>query len=496
MNNPQVIVIGAGIGGITAATHLARRGCRVRVYEKNDQPGGRVDFIRHDGHSFDTGPTLLVMPLLYESEFQALGSSIFQALDLVRVDPTYHLVFDDGSQLQLTSDLKILQAQLEEIEPGSTDGLLRYLEEGHRHYYQGIKGFVKQDFRTFLDFVNFRNLPLIFQVKPFTKHYRNMRRYFKNPRLKAVFTFQDVYMGLSPFDGPATFSLMPYSELAHGVYYPKGGMYTIVEALMGLARDAGVEFIFDEEVQKIHTAGNKVTGLASVEYPDLEADLILANADLPYTVGHLLPESGYSRRLERKRYSCSTISFFWAVDKTYHQLAPHTLFLADDYKANFESIIDNYTLPDNPSIYIHAPARLDPSMAPPGQDTLIGIAPVGHISGKDDQDWIELREKARQAIFKRLELLGISDLQDHIKFETSFIPPSWQARYNLAKGATHGLCHNLLQLGWFRPDFRHPRYKNLYFTGASTRPGTGLPTAMVSGRMAARRICEDWGIRF
>jgi phytoene desaturase len=494
MKSPKVIVIGAGIGGITAATHLAKRGCRVTVYEKNDQPGGRVDFAKRQGHTFDTGPTLLVMPLLYEAEFQSLGSSLLETLDLVRVDPTYHLVFDDGSQLTLTSDLKALEAQLERIEPGSGNGLLRYLEEGYRHYHLGIKGFVHQDFRTLFDFIHPRNIPLIFQVKPFTKHYRNMARYFRNPRLKSAFTFQDVYMGLSPFDGPATFSLMPYSELAHGVYYPKGGMYTIVEVLMNLAREAGVEFVFDEEVQEIHARGHRVQGISSVEYTNLDADLVLANADLPYVFKELLPDKTKTRRLYNKRFSCSTFSFFWGMDKVYSQLGPHTLFLADDYKENFDSIIDHLTLPENPSIYIHAPTRLDPSMAPEGQDTLIGIAPVGHMSGKGDQDWVKLRDKARQAILKRLALLGIDDFEDHIKFETSFTPQSWKARYNLAKGSTHGLCHNLFQLGWFRPDFQHPKYKNLYFTGASTRPGTGLPTAMVSGRLAANRICEDLGL--
>jgi phytoene desaturase len=495
MKNPHVIVIGAGIGGITAAIHLARRGCQVTVYEKNDQPGGRVDFAKREGHTFDTGPTLLVMPLLYESELHLLGTSLFESLDLVRVDPTYHLVFDDGSQLELTSDLKHLEEQLESVEPGSGQGLIRYLEEGYRHYHRGVPSFVHQDFRTFFDFVKPPNWPLVFQVKPFTKHYRNLARYFSNPRLKAAFTFQDVYMGLSPFDGPATFSLMPYSELAHGVYYPKGGMYQIVGVLMKLAQSAGVEFIFDEEVQEIHTVGNAVEGISSVEYRDQKADIMLANADLTYVYQELLPDQGHARRMNRKRYSCSTFSFFWGVDKVYSELkGPHTLFLADDYKENFDSIIDELTLPENPCIYIHAPTRLDPSMAPVGEDTIIGIAPVGHISGKDDQDWVVLRDKARQAIIQRLRLLGISDFEDHIKFETSFSPQSWKARYNLAKGSTHGLCHNLFQLGWFRPDFQHPKYKNLYFAGASTRPGTGLPTAMVSGRMAANRICEDFGI--
>ena len=497
MNTPRVIIIGAGIGGITAAIHLAQNGCQVTVFERNDQPGGRVDYIHREGHSFDTGPTLVVMPLLYEREFQSLGLSLFEDLDLIRVDPTYHLIFDDGSRMQMTSDLKALEAQMEEIEPGSGTGLLRYLEEGYRHYHKGVPGFVDRDFRNIFQFIHPRIIPLIFQVKPLTKHYRNMRNYFKNPRLKAAFSFQDIYMGLSPFDGLATFSLMPYSELAHGVYYPKGGMYSIIEVLVDQARKAGVEFIFDEEVEQIQTAGNTVTGISSLEYQDVKADYILANADLPYVYQELLPESARARRILQKRFSCSTISFFWGVDKVYSEITgPHTLFLADDYKENFDSIIDQLTLPENPCIYIHAPTRLDPSLAPDGHDTIIGIAPVGHISGKNNQDWVDLREKARRSIYKRLDLLGITDFEDHIKFETNFTPLSWKTRYNLAKGSTHGLSHNLFQLGGFRPDFQHPKYKNLYFAGASTRPGSGLPTAMVSGRMAAERILEDAGIPF
>jgi len=497
MKSSRVIVIGAGIAGITAAIHLAQHGCQVTVFERNDQPGGRVDIIKRQGHTFDTGPTLLVMPLLYEREFEFLGLSLYEDLDLMRVDPTYRLIFDDGHQMEMTSDLKALEAQLEEIEPGSGSGLLQYLDEGYRHYHKGVPGFVDRDFRNIFQFIHPRIIPLIFQVKPFIKHYRNMGQYFHHHRLKAAFSFQDIYMGLSPFDGPATFSLMPYSELAHGVYYPKGGIYSIVEVLMEHALKAGVEFIFDEEVEKIQTDGKSVTGISSVEYRNFEADYILANADLPYVFQDLLPESNRARQIMKKRFSCSTISFFWGVDKVYSEIeSPHTLFLADDYKENFDSIIDHLTLPKNPCIYIHAPTRLDPSMAPVGHDTIIGIAPVGHMSGKDDQDWVDLREKARQAIYKRMELLGIQDFEDHIKFETNFTPLSWKARYNLAKGSTHGLCHNLLQLGGFRPDFQHPKYKNLYFTGASTRPGTGLPTVMVSGRTAANRIIDDLGIEF
>jgi phytoene desaturase len=489
MKTNMVIVIGAGVGGLTAATHLAKQGVKVTVVEKNSRPGGRCDRLSRDGHHFDTGPTLLVMPLLYEAEFAALGASFHEVLDLQRVDPTYHLVFDNGSQLALTSDMKSMQEQLERFEPDSFQGLLRYLDEGYRHYHLGIEKLVHPDFRRASDFFKLEHLPLVYQVKPLVKHYANMAHYFDDPRLKAAFTFQDVYMGLSPFEAPATFSMMPYTELAHGVWYPKGGMYQVVEALMALAREAGVEFLFNTTVEQIAVDGKGAHGIL-VDGQLMEADAVLANADLPYVYQNLLPHDGQGKKLERKRYSCSVISFFWGIDKPYETLSPHTLFLADDYRENFDSIIRDLSLPANPSLYIHAPARLDPSMAPEGQDTLIGIVPVGHMSANGEQDWPALRDQAREHVFRRLRSLGIHDLEEHIKFEINFTPLSWRKRYNLAKGSTHGLCHNLSQLGHFRPDFQHPQYRNLYFTGASTRPGTGMPTAMVSGRQAARRIMD------
>src|SRR5574339_49241 len=231
MRTKSVIVIGAGIGGLSAAIHLASRGLHVTVLEKNAGPGGRCNRISRDGHHFDTGPTLFVMPLLYEAEFRALGTSMHEQLDLHRVDPTYHLVFDDGSQLALTSDMKSMREQLETIQKGSYAGFQRYLKEGDRHYELTLDKLVNKNFSKASDFFNFQNLPLIFRLKALINHYRNMSAYFAEPRLKSAFTFQDIYMGLSPFEAPATFSLMPFTELAHGVCYPKGGMYAVVEGL-------------------------------------------------------------------------------------------------------------------------------------------------------------------------------------------------------------------------------------------------------------------------
>ena len=225
---------------------------------------------------------------------------------------------------------------------------------------------------------------------------------------------------------------------------------------------------------------------------DIENELVVrpASRSLSAVSAMLPPPDDLANRLENKRFSYSTVSFFWGVDKRYEALGPHTLFLADDYRANFQSLVKDLTLPQNPSLYIHAPARLDPSMAPLDQDTLIAIVPVGHLSPNGEQDWKVIQETARQHVLRRLAGLGITDMESHFKFEMSYTPLSWRKRYNLMKGSTHGLYHNLTQLAYFRPDNQHPRYRNLYFVGASTRPGTGIPTALVSARLAVSRMLE------
>jgi phytoene desaturase len=246
-------------------------------------------------------------------------------------------------------------------------------------------------------------------------------------------------------------------------------------------------------VEQIIVNGKRVEELVLEHNQRIDADIILANADLPYVYTDLLPMDYRAEKISRKRFSCSVISFFWGVDKPYHALGPHTLFLADDYRANFDTIIKELGLPANPSFYIHAPTRLDPSMAPPGEETLIAVVPVGHLSENGHQDWDDLTDQARKQVFRRLGLMGITDLEAHIKFEISFTPLSWRKRYNLMKGSTHGLSHNLTQLAYFRPSNRHPHYQNLYFVGASTRPGTGIPTAMISARLVAKRIMDELG---
>jgi phytoene desaturase len=491
MSKSRVVIIGAGAGGLSAAGHLAAAGCRVTVVEKNERAGGRCGRLVRDGHSFDVGPTLLVMPRLYAQEFAALGVAMKDALETRRVDPTYHLRFDDGTSLALTSDLERMRSQLEAIEKGSFAPFLRYIQEGSEHYRLAVDRIVRRNFRSLGEFLSLRNLPVFLRVGAFRNHYRRTGAFFRQPRLKAAFTFQDLYMGLSPFEAPSTFSFLQYTELADGVWFPKGGMYRVVESLLSIADGRGVDFLFKTPVERIEVDGDRATAVRLAGGARLPADIVLANADLPYVYRELLPSDGAAERLEHKRYSCSTISFLWGVERTYDQLPPHTLFLADQYKQNFDAIAGDLVLAENPSVYLHAPARLDPSMAPEGQDTLVGIVPVGHLDGKSDLDWDDLKRRAREALIRRMASIGITDLDDHLKFEYCFGPSDWQRRFNLVNGSTHGLAHTLLQMGYLRPHNRHARYGNLYFAGASTHPGTGLPTAIVSGRLAAERILEE-----
>jgi phytoene desaturase len=264
-----------------------------------------------------------------------------------------------------------------------------------------------------------------------------------------------------------------------------------VEAFKSIAENSGCQFLFNAAVKRIDVEDARAKGVTLEDGRRIEADVIVANADLPYVYLSLLPDSGLAARMKKKRYSCSTVSFFWGIDKVYAQLAPHNLFLSDDYKGNFDSIIKGLTIAETPSIYVHAPTRIDPSLAPAGQDSIVAIVPVGHLDEGSGQDWDEIRKRARQAVLDRIGQMGVHDLERHLKFEICVAPQDWQRRFNLVRGATHGLSHTRTQMFYFRPRNRHDRYRNLYFVGASTHPGTGIPCVLISARLAAERILQD-----
>jgi phytoene desaturase len=494
MQKPKALVIGAGIGGIATAARLAKNGYQVTVLEKEATPGGRCNQIIRDGHRFDIGPTLFLMPEVWEETFASLGEKMSDHLELTRIDPTYKVHFDDGLQLQLTSDIGDMQTQLEKVEKTAFTGFLNYIAEGSKHYKVSLEKFVGRNFYNIFEYFSPGNLPLLFQLKALKKHYANTSRFFKDERLKAAFTFQNMYLGLSPYDAPATYSLLQYTELAEGVWYPKGGMYAGIQALVGVAEKLGVKFLYNAPVKQIKVDGSKVKAVQLEDGREFTADIFVGNADLPYIYKELLPASAEAKKLDKKLYTCSTIMFYWGVDKEYSQIAHHNVFLGGDYKASFDQIFQNHTLPDVPSFYVHAPARTDPDAAPKGQETLYVLVPVGHLDARSKQDWDALVNRARETVFTRLaKEMGIDDLREHIKFEIVYQPRVWQERFNLEKGAAFGLSHNFWQVGYLRPQNRHKQYKNLYFAGASTHPGTGLPIVLLSARLTTERILKEAG---
>lgn len=492
MEKRKALIIGAGIGGIATAARLAKNGYEVTVLEKNDTPGGRCNQLVHQGHRFDIGPTLFLMPEVWEETFAALGEKMSDHLDLRRIDPTYTVRFDDGLQLELTSNIGEMQVQLEKVEKAAFTGFLNYIAEGGLHYKMSLEKFVGRNFYNIFEYFSPANLPLLFRLKALRKHYDNTGRFFKDERLKAAFTFQNMYLGLSPFDAPATYSLLQYTELAEGVWYPMGGVYAAIQALTRIAEQLGVTFHYDTAVREMHVEGNRIRSAVAEDGREFKADIFVGNADLPHIYKDLLPESREARKLDDKLYTCSTIMFYWGTDKEYPQIAHHNVFLGGDYKASFDQIFGEHRLPDKPSFYVHAPARTDPAAAPEGQDTLYVLVPVGHLDARTEQDWDAMVHQARETILARLGAeLGADDIREHLKFEIVYQPKDWKDKFNLEKGAAFGLSHNFLQVGYLRPQNRHRKFRNLYFAGASTHPGTGLPIVLLSARLTTERILKE-----
>lgn len=486
------LVIGAGIGGLAIAARLARDGYRVTVLEKNARPGGRTAMLERDGYRFDTGPTLFLMPAVFAETYTALGERMEDHLDLIHLDPTYRVHFHDGSTLDLTPDLIRMREQLEAIEPGSFGGFLRFLSEGYRHYHVSLQRFVGRNFQSIFDYFSPANLPLIIQLKALDKHYTNTSRYFQTPQLRAAFSFQNMYLGLSPYDALATYSLLQYTELADGVWFPRGGLYRVIESLAAIAEGLGVRFRYNTPATRITVDGTRATGVILADGERLQADVVVANADLPYVYSQLLPEDGMTARLARKKYTSSALMFYWGVTGKATPLNHHNVFLAEhEYRNSFDRIFRDLSLPDDPSFYICASAHTDPGMAPPDGDNLMVLVPVGHINEQQPQDWDALKERARTAVFERISHIGLGDLSSRITFEETIEPRDYHRVLNLARGSAFGLSHNFLQVGYLRPQNRHRRYGNLYFVGASTHPGTGLPLVLLSARLVEERILHE-----
>jgi phytoene desaturase len=307
-----------------------------------------------------------------------------------------------------------------------------------------------------------------------------------------AFTFQNIYVGQSPYNSSALFSMLPAAEITEGALFPRGGMAQIAEKLLEIAEGNGVVFEMGREVAAIRTADRRARGLTFADGSRVDADLVVANADLPYVYDSLLPDRAAGRRKKRLSHACSAIVFQWGMDKIYPELSQHNVFLVDDYEDALGAIFKDGTVSAQPCFYIHAPSRTDPTAAPKGQDTLSVVVPVPHLGDHVQCVWEETKGMVRRAVIRRLHQLGLKDIEDHIKFEMTFMPETWESVINVSKGATFGsLNHRILQMGYFRPHNRHRKYRNLYFAGGSTHPGNGIPLVLLSARLTAQRIVHD-----
>ena len=491
-NNKSAVIIGAGIGGITTSIYLAKNGYKVSIYEKNSVPGGRCGRLIHEGHRFDLGATMLLMPGVYREVFESLGLNFDELLEIKQLDDLYKLYFDDGEEIVFTTDSNRMKLQHEAIEKGSFSKSESYVSEGYNFYKIAHKKLIGRNFYNFFEFATLRNFSMLIKLKTYLTHQKYVQKFFRNPHLQMAYTFQNIYVGQSPFNSPAFFSMIPAIELVEGSYFPKGGIFSVVEKLESEAIKSGVNFNFDKEVSGITVNGNKAESITFVDGETVHADLIVANADLPYVYRELLPDKRKSHKLDKLKYSCSAMVFHWGLDKKYPQLAHHNVFLNDGFRTGLRVIFEDKSVDPNPSFYVHAPARTDPSAAPENHDTLSVVVGIGHLDETIEQDLNNFRKISRDAVIRRLKKAGLDDIEDHIIHERCYSPRTWKSAYNVSRGSVFGsLSHSLFQMGYFRPHNRHNYYKNLYFVGGSTHPGNGIPLVLLSAKLTAERILKE-----
>ena len=491
----QVVIVGAGIGGLAAAMRLqASSRFQVTVLEKNATIGGRANIREVDGFRFDTGPSLLLMTDVYRELFAACGEKFDEWVRLIKMEPNYAVHFGDGSAMVMSSDLTTMVAELERIEPGSAAGYYRFLEDAGKKYRIGRRKFVEKNFAKAADFFTLGNLKLLGQLNALDKLYTHVSQYFQDDRLRQAFSMQSMYLGISPFDAPAVYTLLPYTELAEdGLYYPEGGIYALPTAMAAVARKLGVQIETGRNVTQIVVKDGKVRGVC-VGDELLPADIVISNADLPYTYTDLLaerPAKYEEASWKQQAFTSSAFMLYLGTDRVYSELRHHNFFLSSDYKRNFEEIFQAKAPPRDPSFYVNAPGRTDPSVAPPGHDTLFVLVPIPHLT--DQMRWNGCQiERFKSKVYDKLESRGLTDLRKHIVVEQVITPHDWQTQYNLKYGAAFGLSHGILQVGYFRPSNKAPKVDGLYFVGASTVPGTGVPLVCLGAKLVTERILADW----
>lgn len=483
----NIIVVGAGIGGLALAARLQHRGHRVTVVEKNSFPGGRCGTIDANGYHFDIGPTLLLMPDVLSRFFRDVGRDMGNYLDIRRLDPNYRLHFSDGTSFDFHSDRTKMTQLLDSIEPGAGTAFLRFLDDARYCYTTARAKFVERNFRTAFEFFTTENLALLFRMRAHRKLYDLISTYFRDPRLRQALSFQTMYLGLSPYKSPALYTLLPYTEFEEGIWYPMGGMHRIATAMAQVLEEDGGTIRYDAPVRSIDVANGRATGVTLESGEHLDADIVIANADLPYATEKLVASA---KRPRKWKFTSSGFLLHLGVTKRFDDVPHHSIVFSSDYRRNFDEIFDSRQLPNDPAFYICRPSATDPGVAPPGHDVIYVLAPMPHL--ESSVDWDVAGPALRERLLTRMEQLGMRGLREHIAVERMWTPVDFKQTFNLAAGCAFGLSHDIMQVGYLRPHNRDASRKNLYYVGASTHPGTGIPMVLFSAELVEQRIAEEW----
>lgn len=491
---PRAVIIGAGPGGLAAAMLLQHTGFSVTLLERRERVGGRTSAIEHGGFRFDLGPTFFLFPEVLRSIFAACGRSLDDAVELVKLDPHYRLLFGSDGELDVTPDRARLKAEIARLSPADAGRIDDFLAD-NRAKFEAFRPVLEQSFDGLGDVLRLPALQLLPRLRPWSSVDGDLARFFSDPRVRLAFSFQSKYLGMSPFKCPSLFTILSYLEYEYGVWHPRGGCAAVSEAMADAAVEMGVDLRLSEPVERIAFAGRRAVAVETPEgtHP---CDALVVNADFADTMTRLVPERlrrrWSNRKIERSRYSCSTYMMYLGLDGAVDGLGHHTIYLADDYVGNIADIESRHRLSNDPSVYVCNPSVTDPAMAPRGRSSLYVLVPVTHQH--PNVDWAAERDRFRQTTLRQLERIGVEDVERRILFEKTVTPSDWQSNLHIWLGATFNLAHSWDQMLHLRPRNRFEDLDGVYLVGGGTHPGSGLPVIYESARITSRLLAADFGL--
>lgn len=494
MAGEEVIIVGAGPGGLAAAMLLAGAGVPVRVLERQAHVGGRTSAIKAEGFRFDLGPTFFLYGEVLESIFQQVGRNLHDYLSLVKLDPQYRLVFGSGGELVATPRLDQLKAAVARLCPADAANIDRFMSDNRKKLHL-FKPCLENPFLGLRDVLSPRMLRLLPSLRPWNSLDDELRRYFSDPRVRLSFSFQAKYLGMSPYRCPSLFSILSFLEYEYGVWHPIGGCSAVTEAMAKAAQELGVQLHLEEPVEELLFEGHKAVGVRTNK-ASYRASCLVINADFAHAMTHLVPDHlrrrWTDRKIAKKKFSCSTFMLYLGMEGTFSNLPHHNIYLSRDYKQNLADIEDLHRLSEDPSIYVQNACVTDPSLAPAGKSTLYVLAPVTHQH--PNVDWNAEKAQFRRRVLAQLPRLGFEDIEKRVILERMITPDDWNRNASLHLGATFSLAHNFSQMLHLRPRNRFEDIQGVYLVGGGTHPGSGLPVIFESARITTRLVLEDLGV--